>query len=304
MKFFYIFAGIDPQLIESCPFEEKVRNFAIGFLVFLISSMGMLSVSYACLKFVEINAKDTWLSIFLTYILCLFLGLVWFLIISNIYRACLTIAGIGDGTSKITKNEFVNSIPQFILLIFLGYCLSAPMTVLLLNKEILNVSSTNDIDRLHVREQNLTSARIDDFDFTKQTIDSEMDVSRLSDYEDLNQKQAAYKKKYSHSFVGILIKCYSQHVFLSLVILIFSIFLYLVPLILRMMWVKGHYEYKVEFQNRLVLEKNGIYPDYYLVKYNREDYYQDKFLASERAWDNDGTLRGKNREKPENPQNM
>lgn len=298
MNFFYIFAGIDQQLIETCPIEERVRNFAIGFLVFLISSMGFLSVSYACLKFFQINAKDNFLSIFLTYSLCLFLGLVWFLIISNIYRAFLTIAGIGDGTSKITKTEFVNAIPQLVLIFFLGCCLSAPMTVLLLNKEIVNVATTSDIDRLHLNEQTLTDSKIDDFDLNKSQIQREGNILRLRDYELLNEKQAAYKKRYSNSFVGILIKCYRQHTFLSLVILIFTMFLYQSPLLLRMVWVKGQYEHKVDFQNRLVLEVNGIYPDYYLIKYNREEYYQDKFLASERAWDAGGTLGGKIPDKP------
>lgn len=293
MNFFYIFAGIDQQLIESCPIEERVRNFALGFLVFLISSMGFLSISYACLKFVEINTRDTFLSIFLTYSICLFLGLIWFLIISNIYRACLTIAGIGDGTSKITKTEFVNAIPQLVLITFLGCCLSAPMTVLLLNKEIVSVATTNDIDRLHLNEQNLTDSKIDEFDLIKSQIQNEGNISRLGDYERLNEKQAAYKKRYSQSFVGILIKCFSQHTFLSLAILIFTMFLYLTPLLLRMLWVKGQYEHKVDLQNRLVLELNGIYPDYYLIKYNREEYYQDKFLASEGAWDASGTFEGK-----------
>lgn len=298
MNFFYIFAGIDQQLIETCPIEERVRNFAIGFLVFLISSMGFLSVSYACLKFVQINARDNFLSIFFTYSLCLFLGLVWFLIISNIYRAFLTIAGIGDGTSKITKTEFVNAIPQLVLIIFLGCCLSAPMTVLLLNKEIVNVATTNDVDRLHLNEQTLTDSKIDDFDLNNSQIQREGNILRLRDYELLNEKQAAYKKRYSNSFVGILIKCYRQHTFLSLVILIFTVFLYLSPLLLRLVWVKGQYEHKVDFQNRLVLEVNGIYPDYYLIKYNREEYYQDKFLASEQDWDAGGTLGGKIPDKP------
>lgn len=284
MNFFYIFAGVDSQLIQSCPVEERVRNIAIGFVVFLISAMGFLSISYACVMFVEINAKDTLFSILLTYFLCIFLGLVWFLIISNIYRACLTISGIGDGTSKITKNELLNAIPQFILLIFLGYCLSAPMTVLLLNKELLNISSTSDIDRLYLREKNLTNSRIDNFDFNIESIKNKQPELMPVAYKDLNKKQEMYNKKNSHSFVGILIKCYSQHTVLSLVILFFTIFLYLIPIILRMMWVKGHYEYKVDFQNRLVLEKYGIYPDYYMVNYNRQNYHQDKFLASETAW--------------------
>ncbi len=289
MRLFYIFAGIDPQLIESCPFEEKLRNIALGFLVFLISVIGFISVSYACLKFVGINSNDSFFSVCLTYALCVFLGLVWFLIVSNIYRACLTIAGIGDGTSKITKNEFLNSIPQFILLIFLGYCLSAPMTVLLLNKELLNITSTSDVDRLGLRERELTAAKIDDFDFNDSLTQNKESSFSHKDYDELNIKHALYKKKYSHSFVSILLNCYSQHTFLSLVILIFTTFLYLVPIILRMMWVKGHYEYKVDFQNRLVLEKNGIYPDYYLLTYKHQDYYEDKFVASEDFWDNRGT---------------
>lgn len=283
MDLFYIFAGVDSQLIKSCPYQEKLRNIGIGFLVFLISLMGFISVSYACFKFLEINAKDTFFSLFLSCSLCLFLGFVWFLIISNIYRACLTIVGIGDGTSKITKDELTNAMPQFILLIFLGYCLSAPMTVLLLNKEMVNVVSISDIDRLYLREEGLMDKRVNEFDFSfkKNIIQQPERNIQKEEYQQLNREQEVYKKKYSRSFIGTLIKCYSQHLFLSLVILITTIFFYLIPLVLRMMWVKGSYEYKVDFQNRLVLEEYGIYPDYYLVKYNGREYYQDKFLAPE-----------------------
>jgi hypothetical protein len=70
------------------------------------------------------------------------------------------------------------------------------------------------------------------------------------------------------------------------------------------MWVKGHYEYKVEFQNRLVLEREGIYPDYYMVRYKGQDFFQDKFLASERSWDNHGTLIDNNQEKLGDSQNI
>ena len=286
MNFFYIFAGIDPQLIKTCPLQERVRNFGIGFLVFLLSFLGLVSVSYACSKFIQINAKDTFFSLLFTYSLCLFLGLVWFLIVSNMYRACLTIAGIGDGTSKITKDEMVNAIPQFILLVFLGYCLSAPITVLLLNKDIVNIGSTIDIERLYVREKNLMKDKINEVDFSanQNQVHSAVNILQKAEYRELNRGQEVYIKKYSHSFITTLNKCYSQHLFLSLVILISSIFLYLIPLILRMMWVKGNYEHKVDFQNRLVLEKYGIYPDYYLVKYNGNDYYQDKFLTPEQLW--------------------
>lgn len=283
MNFFYIFAGIDSQLIKTCPLQERVRNFGIGFLVFLLSFLGLVSVSYACSKFIQINAKDTFFSLLLTYSLCLFLGLVWFLIVSNMYRACLTISGIGDGTSKITKDEFVNAIPQFILLVFLGYCLSAPITVLLLNKDIVNIGSTIDIDRLYVKEKSLMKDKINEVDFSakQNPVHSAENILQNVEYRELNRGQELYIKKYSHSFISTLVKCYDQHLFLCLVILISSIFLYLIPLVLRMIWVKGSYEYKVDFQNRLVLEKHGIYPDYYLVKYNGNDYYQDKFLTPE-----------------------
>ncbi len=278
VKVFYLFAGIDPQLIEECPIHERLRNIAIGFLVFLLSLISLVSVSYACMKFLEVHSQHSLLSLILSYSLSIFLGFIWFMVISNIYRSCLTIAGIGDGTSKITKDELINAVPQFILVIFLGYCLSAPLTVLLLNKETVQGIVASDIDRLYLNEAYIAKRNLNGYQVGSDK--AEVDIDK--DYQNLVIQQKTYQKKYTHSFINILMKCYEQHSFLSFVILISSLVLYLLPLLLRLIWVKGVYEHKVDIQNRIVLEKYGIYPNYYTVKYNGNEYSYDRFLASEK----------------------
>jgi hypothetical protein len=279
MKIFYLFAGIDPQLIASCPLHERIRNIAIGFLVFLVSLISLISIAYACLNFLEVKAAHSFTADALAYSLSVFIGLIWFMVVSNIYRSCLTISGIGDGTSKITKDEFINAIPQFILVVFLGYCLSAPLTVLLLNKQTVQGIVASDVDRISLNEAYVSKRNLNGYTVGIANINV---IQFDKDYQDLKAEQGAHQKKYTHSFISILLRCYDQHSFLSFIILITSLFLYLIPLILRLIWVKGIYEYKVDIQNRIVLEKYGIYPDYYSVKYKGNEYLYDRYISSEK----------------------
>ena len=279
MKIFYLFAGIDPQLIASCPLHERIRNIAIGFLVFLVSLISLISIAYACLNFLEINAAHSFTADALAYSLSFFIGLIWFMVVSNIYRSCLTISGIGDGTSKITKDEFINAIPQFILVVFLGYCLSAPLTVLLLNKQTVQGIVASDVDRISLNEAYISKRNLNSYSVGIADINV---IQFDKDYQDLKAEQGAHQKKYTHSFISILLRCYDQHSFLSFIILITSLFLYLIPLILRLIWVKGIYEFKVDMQNKIVLEKYGIYPDYYSVKYKGNEYLYDRYISSEK----------------------
>lgn len=283
-SFLYMAAGIDSQLIKGCPAHEKLRNISVGFLVVLLSVLSFISIAYACLKIFDINVANLNIGLVLNYLVSIFIGLIWLMIVFNIYRACLTISGIGDGTSKITKDELMNTLPQILLAVILACCLAAPLNILLLNREINNTAVVTDVDRLFEMQENEIKQVYPDL------VDSYMNnikttSNKASDvpiYNKLKAQHAKLLKKNSKSFVGQLVKIYQQHALLSIIIFIISIFLYLLPIFLRMIWVKGVYEYKVEFQNKIVLEKYGIYPDYFKVRFDGKEYLNDRFLMPEK----------------------
>jgi hypothetical protein len=282
-RIIYTAAGTDPQLIKHCPEHEKRRNFHIGLLVLLVSCLSFISVSFATHKIIDFKIFNSIFDSYLNAFVSIAIGTFWFLIVFNLYRACLTISGIGDGTSKITKNEVVNAIPQLLLATILSCCLAVPLNILLLDQEIDKGATISDIDRLIEREEMAIQSH------HQEIIDSYMDGEFKKTFSRPEQKLLAELKafqtdviiKKSTNFIGILEKVFSQFPFLTILIFIVSFHLYIVPIFLRMLWVKGVYEYLVELQNRLALEKHGIYENYYKVVFQGE-HLSDKFLIPER----------------------
>ena len=65
-------------------------------------------------------------------------------------------------------------------------------------------------------------------------------------------------------------EAFSMHTFLVTSIFLFFGVIFTLPIFLRMIWVKGCYEYLCEFQNNLVLAKYGIHPQVKIYKENIE----------------------------------
>ena len=278
-------AGVDPQLIQECPLHEKVRNFLVGFLVFLLSVLSLISVTYSCTELFQLTTKDYNLGNVPSYLISIFIGAIWFLIVFNIYRACLTISGIGDGTSRITKDELLNSLPQVFLAVILALCLAAPLSLLILNKSTTkSIISIEDIDKIYNQQNDLTAfyyQKLIDF-HTKNSNKSYQNDFEKNIYQTMMKKYQDLENQKSESFISKLQKVFRQHNTLCLLIFFISIFFYCLPIFLRLIWVKGVYEYKVEFQNKLMLETYGIYPNYYNVTFKSKVYRDDRFLIPER----------------------
>lgn len=282
-SFVYGAAGVDTQLIEACPILEKRRNLFIGLLVLMVSTLSFISVIYTVYNILDASVIDSTYTTVMHLVVSIIIGFIWFLVVFNIYRACLTISGIGDGTAKITKDEIVNSIAQIIMAIVLALSLGAPLTILLLHREVNHVVTSSDIDRLMVNEENQIKLHV------RELIESHMDPESIEQtlneskvFKDLNDNQDEILEQSSQSFMRLLEKIFNQHQVLTLSIFMVSILLYIVPIFLRMLWVKGVYEYKVEFQNLITLENNGIYLDYYKVNF-QGTHKENRFIQAERV---------------------
>jgi len=282
-SFVYGAAGVDTQLIEACPTLEKRRNLFIGLLVLMVSTLSFISVIYTVYSILDASVINGSYSTVLHLVISVFIGLIWFLVVFNIYRACLTISGIGDGTARITKDEILNSITQIIMAIVLALSLGAPLTILLLHREVNHVVTSSDIDRLMLNEESQIKSQV------RELIESHMDTDSIQQtlsenkvFKDLKDNQDELLEQSSQSFMRLLEKIFNQHQVLTLSIFIVSILLYIVPIFLRMLWVKGVYEYKVEFQNLITLESNGIYLDYYKVRFQGV-HKENRFIQAERV---------------------
>lgn len=282
--FVYASAGVDTQLIYACPYHERRRNLYIGLLVLLVSSLSFISVVYTVYSIFDASVIDRNYSDVLNILIALVIGFIWFLVVFNIYRACLTISGIGDGTSRITKGEVINALPQFFMAIVLACALAAPLNILLFHREVNHVVTGADIDRLMQNEESQVKSKI------RELVESRMDEGNKNQnslieskvFQDLKDNQDELLEQSSQSFMGLLEKIFDQYPFLTSLIFIISIHLYVVPIFLRMLWVKGVYEYKVEFQNQITLETNGIFEHYYKVTY-QGIHTENRYIQAERV---------------------
>ena len=66
----------------------------------------------------------------------LIFGIVWGLIIFNLDRFIVSSTGKGDGTDKITWREVGQALPRIVIALILGFAISAPLEIKILESEI------------------------------------------------------------------------------------------------------------------------------------------------------------------------
>ena len=82
--------------------------------------------------FKTIIKPETYLGDFGTVIL----GIIWGIIIFNLDRFIVSSTGKGDGTDSISWKEFIQAFPRIIIAIVLGFAISAPLEIRILQTEI------------------------------------------------------------------------------------------------------------------------------------------------------------------------
>jgi hypothetical protein len=63
-------------------------------------------------------------------------GFIWSLIIFNLDRFIVSSTGHGDGTEKITMEEFTGAIPRLIMALIIGFTLSKPLEIRIMKSEL------------------------------------------------------------------------------------------------------------------------------------------------------------------------
>jgi hypothetical protein len=134
-KFMWRCAGADVQILEQCPKSDHVKYFCIGGFVFFTGLLAALSFFFA---------MET---VFGKWYVSIPLGFVWGYMIFNIDRFIISSTGKGDGTDKITWDEFKNAIPRIIMATIFGIVISAPLEVKIFEKEISDIMETEANER-------------------------------------------------------------------------------------------------------------------------------------------------------------
>jgi hypothetical protein len=131
-KFLWFCAGADLQLLKHCPQSERIKEEGIGGVVLATGVLAFLSSSYAFF----IVFRDPQINSMMTSIMAIAFGFVWALIIFNLDRFIVSSSGHGDGTEKITWEEFTGAIPRLIMALIIGFTLSKPLEIRIMKSEL------------------------------------------------------------------------------------------------------------------------------------------------------------------------
>jgi hypothetical protein len=162
MRFLWKAAGGDKYLLEQATYSDQVKYMCLGGIVFATGAMAGLAGGYAFYtifsprgsaldtvkeKFAFLNkeaaeqmTKDAMASFhtqeILIPILSILFGIIWGLIIFNIDRFIVTSTGKGDGTEKITWEEFKGAIPRIVMGAIIAITISKPVEIRMFKTEI------------------------------------------------------------------------------------------------------------------------------------------------------------------------
>lgn len=157
-RFLWWCAGANISILEKCPTDQS-KYFGLGGTIFFTALMASFAGGYA------------FFSAFKTVPLSFLFGGFWGLLIFNLDRFIVSSTGKGDGTVKITKEEWMNALPRLVLAIIIGFVVAVPLELKVFEREInveiqkmINEERHNIIEGLsdlRIKIQSLRDTKID-----------------------------------------------------------------------------------------------------------------------------------------------
>ncbi|MCF2500423.1 DUF4407 domain-containing protein [Dyadobacter chenhuakuii] len=149
MRFLWPCAGADRYLLEKATYTDQVKYMCLGGIVLATGVLAGLAGGYAfytifapktsdvldktktLVENTDYVGADT-----MTTLLAIGFGIAWGLMIFNIDRFIVTSTGKGDGTEKITWDEFKSAIPRIIMGMIIAITISKPVEIRMFKTEI------------------------------------------------------------------------------------------------------------------------------------------------------------------------
>jgi hypothetical protein len=130
-------AGADEYFLSKSPMQDRVKYAGIGGIVLCTGLLAAFSGGFAFYtifgpKNNAIHDTSSWFDYFKAAIF----GIIWGLVILNLDRFIVSSTGKGDGTDKITLKEFGQALPRMVIALILGFAISAPLEIKILESEI------------------------------------------------------------------------------------------------------------------------------------------------------------------------
>jgi hypothetical protein len=131
-------AGADAYFLKKSPIQDRVKYAGIGGIVLATGLLAAVSGGFAFYTIFKTKGDanaDASVSFWLALGIGIF-AIVWGFIIFNLDRFIVSSTGKGDGTDSITWREIGQAIPRIIIAIILGFAISAPLEIKILDSEI------------------------------------------------------------------------------------------------------------------------------------------------------------------------
>lgn len=137
MKQLWKAAGGDRYILERATYSDQIKYMCLGGIVFATGAMAGLAGGYAFYTIFSPKGSALEDSIhYPTVALSIVFGILWGLMIFNIDRFIVTSTGKGDGTEKITWDEFKSAIPRIIMGAIIAITISKPIEIRMFQTEI------------------------------------------------------------------------------------------------------------------------------------------------------------------------
>jgi hypothetical protein len=138
-EFLWWSAGADPYFMRMAPMQDRVKYAGIGGIVFCTGLLAAVSGGYAFSTIFgpkgDANDYSLTASIAVNVFTFIF-AIVWGTIIFNLDRFIVSSTGKGDGTDAITWKEVGQAVPRIIIALILGFAISSPLEIRILESEI------------------------------------------------------------------------------------------------------------------------------------------------------------------------
>ena len=137
-RFLWWCAGADEHFLKLSPMQDRVKYAGIGGIVLCTGLLAAFSGGFAFNTIFgpKGDAIDDQVAHIGIMIGSLIFGIVWGLIIFNLDRFIVSSTGKGDGTDKITWREVGQALPRIVIALILGFAISAPLEIKILESEI------------------------------------------------------------------------------------------------------------------------------------------------------------------------
>lgn len=171
-RFFWWCAGANIDILEDCPTDHS-KYFGVGGTIVFTALMASFAGGYAFFT----AFKEPWMSVFF--------GTFWGLLIFNLDRYIVSTIGKGDGTQKITLEEWKIAAPRLLMACLLGFVIATPLELKIFETEIQTVVERLKIDKAEdLKGRDISfNADLDELKLRRTTLES--DISELTN----NKKQ-------------------------------------------------------------------------------------------------------------------